>query len=100
MAAADWHREQIMAAIRMRGSNGVKLSRAAGYSPNAVHVTLSKPWPAVEASIARFIGTRPETIWPSRYDPAGAPLRGKVAADAPKNRRRGNSQSSQKQASA
>lgn len=98
--AADWHKEQVMAAIRMRGSNGVKLSKAHGYSPNAVHVALSDPWPAVEAIIAQFIGSRPELIWPSRYDASGNPLRGRPVSVVAKTRRGADPHSSQKRASA
>lgn len=100
MASKDWHKEQIMAAIRMRGSNGVKLSLSAGYSPNSVHVTLSDPWPAVEAIIAQFIGTRPQLIWPSRYDATGVPLRGRPVATCQKPTRSIPEKSRQKRASA
>jgi Ner family transcriptional regulator len=100
MAAKDWHREQIMAAIRMRGTTGVQLSVGAGYSPNSVHVALSRPWPAVEAIIAQFIGTRPQLIWPSRYDADGVPLRGRAAVASWKPSRAAQPQSRQKRASA
>lgn len=96
MAAKDWHKEQIMAAIRMRGTTGVQLSLSAGYSPNSVHVALSQPWPAVETVIARFIGTRPDLIWPSRYDSGGAPLRGRPVAARQKTNRSEHPKSRQK----
>ena len=80
MGVQGWHPEQIKAAIRMRGKTCVQLSTDAGYCRYAVHVALSKPWPKIEAMIAAFIGTKPQLIWPARYDTSGAPLSGRQVA--------------------
>jgi Ner family transcriptional regulator len=76
------HREEIKAAIRMRGTTLEALSAKHGYSVRAVGLTLVRPWPAVEKIIAEFIGKPPQEIWPERYDAMGLPnrqRRGKVS---------------------
>lgn len=73
---ADWHVEDIKAAIRKTGATTVSLSLQHGYSRTAVRVAFLKAWPAVEAIIAAHLGHPPQAIWPSRYDASGTPLRG------------------------
>lgn len=63
----DWHPERIKAAIREAGTTLTQLSVDAGFNPCAVSQTLKKPWPAVESVVARYLGTEPWRIWPSRY---------------------------------
>jgi Ner family transcriptional regulator len=65
--AADWHRADIVAAVRKAGWTLRKLSLAIGLSPNALNNALDRPWPRAERIIAEAIGVTPETIWPSRY---------------------------------
>lgn len=66
-------REDIKAAIRKSGWTLERLSSHWGYCSNAISVTLSRPWPAVEERIARFIGKQPRQIWPDRYHQDGTP---------------------------
>ena len=73
--AKDWHREDIKAAIRKTGMTLGALSLTHKLSRRAVSVTLQKPWPRVQAIVAKHIGVAPQVIWPSRYDASGAPLR-------------------------
>ena len=73
---SDMDREDIKAAIRKSGITLNELSRRGGYSITAVRVALMRPWPAVEALIAKHLGSQPQLIWPSRYDPQGFPLHG------------------------
>ena len=68
MAAADWHREDIKAAIRKRGATLSSLSTKHGYEESACRRATKYPWPAIERIIADFLGEKPESIWPSRYD--------------------------------
>lgn len=66
------HREEIKAAIRMKGETLRSLSRRWGYEQAAVSVTLSRPaFPKIEVKLATFLGTTPEAIWPDRYFPNG-----------------------------
>jgi len=76
---SDWHREDIKAAIRKTGTTLRALALDAGYSTWSASVVLSKPWPNMEAVVARRLRCHPAVIWPSRYDANGAPLRGHCA---------------------
>lgn len=73
----DWHPEDIKAAIRKTGTTMSAISRAAGLSDGAAKRALDIPWPRAEAIIAARLGLRPQDIWPSRYDAAGLPIRGR-----------------------
>lgn len=77
---SDWHREDIKAAVRKSGATLASLSMNAGYHHSAANQTLCRPWPAIEAVIARHLGVRPQDIWPSRYDARGKPKMGILAA--------------------
>ncbi|WP_332117278.1 helix-turn-helix transcriptional regulator [Azorhizobium caulinodans] len=81
----DWHREQIKAAVRMRGLCLSQLSEDAGYEPSSIYRALVRPWPAMERVIANALGCQPQDIWPSRYDRAGNPL---VSREAKRTGRR------------
>ena len=76
---ADWHPEDIKAAIRKTGVTMEVLSAAGGFSRSSVGIALRRPIPKVEAWIARHLGVRPQDIWPSRYDADGQPRRGLYA---------------------
>jgi Ner family transcriptional regulator len=69
---ADWHPADVLAALKKRGKSLSGLSVAHGYHPTAAGKALKRPWPALEAIIARALDTEPETIWPSRYAGTGA----------------------------
>ncbi len=81
--SADWHPEDIKAAIRKTGTTMEALGLSAGFSRVVVGIALRRPIPRVEALIARHLGVSPQTIWPSRYDADGNPLRGLYAATHP-----------------
>ncbi len=66
--AADWHRADIVAALRKAGWSLRRLATHHGYaSPNTLTNALARPWPKGERIIAEAIGVDPATIWPSRY---------------------------------
>ena len=73
---ADRHPEDIKAMIRKRGLTLEALSDRLGYSRAAVGIALYRPWPAVEAGIASFLGLSAVDLWPSRYEADGQPKRG------------------------
>ena len=73
----DWHPADIVAALRKQGWSLRRLSAHHGYSPYALKNALALPWPRGEWLIAEALGTRPERIWPSRYDRHGNPNRGR-----------------------
>lgn len=65
---ADWHREDIMAAIRKKGTSLAELGRHHGYpKPTVLYNVFYKPYPKVERIIAAFLEVDPAEIWPSRY---------------------------------
>jgi len=64
----DWHRADIVAALRKSGWSLRKLSIHHGYaSPSTLKNALCHPWPKGERLIADAIGIPPETIWAARY---------------------------------
>lgn len=73
----DWHRAQIICALRLIGNSVQRLSRLNGYHPHALNLTLGRPWPKGERIIAEALGVAPQTIWPSRYNTDGTPKSGR-----------------------
>ncbi len=63
----DWHKADIIAAVRKKGTSIAALSRAAGLNSATLLNALSKPWPKGEKLLAEAIGVEPWKIWPSRY---------------------------------
>jgi len=64
----DWHRADIVAALRKAGWSIRRLSMHHGYaSPTTLCHALNGPWPKGERLIAEAIGVDPAEIWPSRY---------------------------------
>jgi Ner family transcriptional regulator len=64
---SDWHREDILAAIRKKKKSLAALSRESGLSSGTLVNALNRPWPRGERIIAGVIGVKAEEIWPSRY---------------------------------
>lgn len=98
----DVDREDIKAMIRKTGITCEALGLANGYHRSAVRCALMRPWPAVEAIIAKHLGRHPSLLWPSRYDIVGLPLRGRAVLPGkpPKATGRGQAKHRQKQAAA
>ncbi len=63
----DWHRADIIAALKKSGTTMSALSRANGLASTTLANALRFPWPKGEQIIAEQIGVSPEDIWPSRY---------------------------------
>ena len=82
----DWDRATILYRVHLAGRTMAGISRAAGYARTAANVALIRQWPAVEALIAKAIGVLPQTIWPSRYDVDGAPLKRVVRRESTAHR--------------
>lgn len=64
---SDWHRADIIAALRKRGTSLARVSRDAGLNSRTLNNALDRPWPKGEKLIAEAIGVAPALIWPSRY---------------------------------
>jgi Ner family transcriptional regulator len=65
----DWSREYIKYRIRAQYGSMVAMAGCYGLDPSVIKRALSVPYPKVERTIAIALGTTPEAIWPSRYDP-------------------------------
>jgi Ner family transcriptional regulator len=64
----DWHRADIVAALRKSGWSLRRLATHHGYShPGTLINALERRWPKGQRLIAEAIGVKPEEIWPSRY---------------------------------
>lgn len=63
----DWHRADIIAAVRKKGTTLAALSREAGLSSSTLANVLTNPWPKGEKIISEALGVQPWIIWPSRY---------------------------------
>ncbi len=63
----DWHKADIIAAIRKQGTSLSGLSRQAGLSSGTLANALTRPWPKGEFIIAKALNIHPAEIWPSRY---------------------------------
>ena len=64
----DWHRAEILCALRMKDWTLASLSKHHGYaSRTTLGHALHRPWPKGERLIAEAIGVAVETIWPTRY---------------------------------
>lgn len=72
--AKDWHRADVLAALKKRGLSLKEVGERAGYqhADSAYHV-LRTAMPRLEFEIGRILGVPPQSIWPSRYDDAGLP---------------------------
>lgn len=66
-ASQDWHRADIVAAVRKAGWSLRRLAKHHGYSETTLATALHRPWPRGERLIAQAIGVDPAEIWPSRY---------------------------------
>lgn len=63
----NWHRADILCAIRKAGSNLSELSRKSGLAPSTLSNALYRSWPKGEKIIADFLGKDVAEIWPERY---------------------------------
>lgn len=90
MTVADWHREEVKAAVRKSGITLKALSEKHGYQADACRRATRFPWPAVEKIIADALGLSPQAIWPSRYDAKGHPLTRRKSTARRRRRHRQN----------
>lgn len=63
----DWHRADIVAALKKAGWSVAALSREAGYDKATLYTALLRPYPNAEKIIAKALDKKPEEIWPERY---------------------------------
>ncbi|AMR39317.1 sugar fermentation stimulation protein B [Pluralibacter gergoviae] len=63
----NWHRADILAAIKKRGGTLAQLSRDNGLHERTLYNALERHWPKGEKIIADYIGEEAQHIWPERY---------------------------------
>ncbi|MGA7438616.1 MAG: helix-turn-helix transcriptional regulator [Luteibacter sp.] len=75
-ATGDWHRADVIAALRKKGWSLQQLALENGYNQrSSLSKALGSPSPKGEAIIAAALGVQPQIIWPSRYNSDGTPNR-------------------------
>ncbi|ENM4022629.1 helix-turn-helix domain-containing protein [Vibrio cholerae] len=67
MVQQDWHRADVISALKKNGTSMAALSRDHGLSSGSLYNALVRPWPKGELIIAKAIGKEPYEIWPTRY---------------------------------
>ncbi len=73
-----WHRADIMAAVRKRGSSFAKIACSVGLKRQTMCWAMIKPHPRANAAIAEFLGVPLRELWPQWFDEDG-----KVISTAP-----------------
>lgn len=63
----NWHRADILAAIKKKGGTLAQLSRDNGLHERTLYNALERHWPKGEQIIAKHIGVAVHIIWPDRY---------------------------------
>lgn len=63
----DWHRADVIAALKKAGLTLRGLSVAHGLSPYTLSGALKQSYPKAERIIAEALGLQPENIWAARY---------------------------------
>lgn len=75
----------IRALVTAAGKTLRAIAKEAGLNQQACSHALRYPWPRVEQLIAEAVGTRPEYLWPERYE-GGKPIFGNGTAWTPARR--------------
>lgn len=76
-----WHKEDIKAELRKRGTNLHALARLHGLVPNHMSRALRFRFPTYHAVIAAYLGIPVQELWPHWYHDDGT-LRGRSRPDA------------------
>lgn len=67
VSPVDWHRADIVAALKRKGWSVASLSREVGLANSTLYTALIRPYPKGEQIIANALGIKPEEIWAKRY---------------------------------
>jgi Ner family transcriptional regulator len=78
--ANGWHKEDIKAEIRKRGSTMNDLARERGLPTSTVRNALTRPVFSGEVAIAEFLGVPAHQLWPDRWTSDGRRIRPRYAA--------------------
>ncbi len=79
MPKNGWHKEDIKAAIRKRGTTMNALARDLDLPTSTVRNALVRPVYSGEMAISRFLGVAAHELWPDRWAPDGRRIRPRYA---------------------
>lgn len=68
-----WHPQDIIAAVRKKGSSLQALGREHGFSRITFNKATRERFPRAHQVIAEFLGVPRQTIWPQFYHADGTP---------------------------
>lgn len=68
---SGWHRADIMAAVRKRGSNLAEIARADGLKRQSMYWAFIRPHLRANRAIAEFLGMPLNELWPQWFDADG-----------------------------
>lgn len=74
----DKRREWIRYQLAMCGETYASLGRKTGIDRHCIYHALAKPYPKVEAMLAKEMGLEPKDLFPERYTADGLPNRGRL----------------------
>jgi Ner family transcriptional regulator len=69
--ACGWHRADILAEVRKRGSNLAEIARSVGLSRQSMYWAMIAPHPRANLAVAEFLGVPASTLWPQWFDEDG-----------------------------
>jgi len=70
---SGWDRQEIIFAVRMKGSSLQRLGLENGFFRHTLHKSLTVRFPRAHQLIAEFLGVQRQVIWPQFYHPNGEP---------------------------
>lgn len=76
-ASPDWHRADVIAAFKRRGTSITRVARELGMNDSYLMQALNKPYPKAERLLAAYLNLTPQEIWPSRYHADGTTKSGR-----------------------
>lgn len=71
LQAEGWHRADILAAVRKKGSNLASIARSIGLAPQSMYWAMISPHARANLAVAEFLGVPASTIWPQWFDGDG-----------------------------
>lgn len=66
-----WHRTDVMAAVRKRGSSLAEIARNVGFKRQTMYWALIRPHLRANRAIAEFLGVPTHVLWPQWFAPDG-----------------------------
>ena len=73
MSIQGWHKQDIIAAVRKKGTTLRRLSLANGFSEDTLIKSLTRRWPNAHALIAAHLNVSKHDLWPQWYAKDGSP---------------------------